>query len=242
MRFSTVLALMALLLVMTVPGKSKDASGSVLDSGSFGIFVNGKRVATETFSVQQQSSGVSTASSQLKEDGTGGAGQSSELQITSNGSIVKYEWRELSPGKSQLTVLPNNEFLIEKIMQGPGEKGAEQPFLMPNTSVVLDNNFFLHRELLAWRYFASSCQAKQAAGRCTPAEFGAIVPQERVSLRVAVQAAGEEKVNIRGTERTLIKLNVKSDQDEWALWVDAGDHFKLMKVIKSGDNTEVLRD
>jgi len=241
-KFSTAFAIIVLFVSGAVPGESKDAPGSVLDSGSFGIFVNGKRVATETFSVQQQATGVSTANSQLKEENTGGAGQSSELQIMSNGSILKYEWRELSPGKSQLTVLPNNEFLIEKIIQGPGEKAAEQPFLMPNTSVVLDNNFFLHRELLAWRYFASSCQAKQGAGRCTAAEFGAIVPQERVSLRVAVQATGEEKVNIRGNERTLIKLNVKSDQDEWALWVDAGDHFKLMKVTKSGDNTEVLRD
>jgi len=239
-KFSTAFALTVLLLTWTIPGASKDAAGSVLDSGSFGIFMNGKRVATETFSVQQ-ASGVSTASSQLKEDGAGGAGQSSELQIMSNGSIVKYEWRELSPGKSQLTVLPNNEFLIEKIIQGPGEKAAEQPFLMPNTSVVLDNNFFLHRELLAWRYLASSCQTKQG-GRCMPAEFGAIVPQERVSVRVAVQATGEEKVNIRGNQRTLVKLNLKSDQDEWGLWVDAADHFKLMKVTKAGETTEVLRD
>ena len=241
MRLSTAFAVTLLLLSRTIPGESKDAAGSVLDSGSFGIFMNGKRVATETFSVQQQASGISTATSQLKEDSVGGAGQSSELQIMSNGSIVKYEWRELSPGKSQLSVLPNNEFLVEKITQSPGEKAAEQPFLMPNTSVVLDNNFFLHRELLAWRYLASSCQTKQG-GRCTPAEFGAIVPQERVSIRVAVQATGEEKVNIRGNERTLVRLNVKSDQDEWALWVDAADHYKLMKVTRAGETTEVVRD
>ncbi|PYV59060.1 MAG: hypothetical protein DMG91_02085 [Acidobacteria bacterium] len=240
MKLSTVSAAILLVLASAISGQSKDTSGSVLDSGSFGIFVNGKRVATESFSVQQQSSGVSIASSQLKEDGTGGAGQTAELQIMSNGTIVKYEWRELSPGKTQLTVLPNNEFLIEKIIQNPGEKAAEQPFLMPNTSVVLDNNFFLHRELLAWRYFASSCQTN--LGKCTPAEFGAIVPQERVSVRVAVQAVGEEKLNIRGNQRTLVRLNVKSDQDEWALWVDATDHYKLMRVIKAGDATEVLRD
>ena len=241
MKFSKVCTVILIFLAGVVPGESKDAAGSMLDSGSFGIFMNGKRVATETFSVQQQGTGVSTATSQLKEDGGTGAGQSSELQILPNGSIVKYEWRELSPGKGQLSVLPNNEFLIEKITQGPGEKAAEQPFLMPNTSVVLDNNFFLHRELLAWRYLASSCQGKQGA-RCIPAEFGAIVPQERVSIRVAMQATGEEKVNIRGSERTLVRLNLKTDQDEWALWLDAADHFKLMRVTKAGETTEVLRD
>jgi len=229
-----------LLVAVGLPCESKDAEKTV-DSGSFGIFISGKRVATETFSVQQLGSGVSTATSQLKEEGGTGATQSSELQINSNGSIVKYEWRELNPGKGQLTVLPNNEFLIEKISQSPGEKAAEQPFLMPNTSLVLDNNFFLHRELLAWRYLASSCQQKEAM-RCMPAQFGAIIPQERVSVRVAVQPSGQEKVTIRGTERTLVRLNVKSDEDQWALWLDAADHFKLIRVTKVGDTTEVVRD
>jgi hypothetical protein len=67
----------AILLVIagTIAVESKDAPASVLDSGSFGIFMNGKRVATETFSVQQLGSGMSTASSQLKEEMPGGPGK-----------------------------------------------------------------------------------------------------------------------------------------------------------------------
>src|SRR5205807_6724149 len=89
--------------------KEKEPVGQMVDSGSFGVFMNGKRVATETFSIQQ-SGGASTTSAQVKEEGGSGASQSSELQITSAGAVIRYEWRELSPGKSALVIVPNNEF------------------------------------------------------------------------------------------------------------------------------------
>ena len=37
-------------------------------------------------------------------------------------------------------------------------KPAEQPFLMPSTTAILDNNFFVHREVLAWRYLGCRLQ------------------------------------------------------------------------------------
>jgi hypothetical protein len=224
------------------PDKDKEATNSMVDSGSFGVFVNGRRVATETFSIHQQSGGVSTVSSQVKEEGGSGASQNSELEMTSAGALVRYEWHEANPGKSQLQVVPNNEFLLEKVTQNPGEKPAEQPFLMPNTSVILDNNFLIHREVLAWRYLASSCEPGSAPLRCGPAEFGVIVPQERLSQRVSVQPVGQEKVMVHGAERQLVRINLKSEGEEWALWLDPQDHYKLIRLVKSGDNAEIVRD
>lgn len=223
-----------------IAADEKPTAGAV-DSGSFGIFVNGRRVATETFSVHAQPGGNSTITSQLKEDG-GAPLQSSELQITSAGVLVHYEWRELGSGKGQLELMPKNDFLVERVTTSPGEKPAEQPFLMPSTSVVLDNNFLIQREILAWRYLASSCVTEKGQMRCTPAQFGAIVPQDRTSARLSVQPVGEEKVTIRGAERQLLRLNLKGDDDEWALWLDPLDHYKLMRVIKTGENSEVVRD
>ena len=165
-----------LLIAGAAVSAGKEPTGQMVDSGSFGVFMNGKRVATETFSIQQ-SGGASTTSAQVKEEGGSGASQSSELQVTSAGAVVRYEWHELSPGKSALVIVPNNEFLIERVTQNPGDKPAEQPFLMPNTSIVLDNNFLIHREVLAWRYLASSCVHDSGPMRCGPAQFGAIVPQ-----------------------------------------------------------------
>ena len=220
----------------------KKPEPQAVDKGSFGIFIKGQRVATETFDIQQQNS-TSSIKSQLKEvAGTDALTQKSDLQITSSGELVRYEWSQSSGGS--LTVLPNNEFLIEKITTPSSSKPAEQPFLMPNTSVILDNNFFIHREVLIWRYLAPNCKPENGSMKCKqePGEFGVLVPQDRASVRVRLELVGEEKVTIHGTERNLLRLNLKSDDFEWALWVDDRDQFKLMRVAIPADNTEVVRD
>jgi hypothetical protein len=53
---------------------------------------------------------------------------------------------------------------------------------------------------------------------------------------------GREKVTIRGQERELLRLNLKVEDSEWALWVDDKDQFKLIKASIPADNTEVVRD
>jgi hypothetical protein len=220
--------------------KSAQAGAQQVDSGSFGVFVKGQRVVTETFDVHQQN-GVSNVKSRLQETGASRPGQHSELQMTSGGELVGYEW---SDGTGSLMVTPNSEFLLEKITSSPGAKPAEQPFLMPNTSAILDNNFFVHRQVLVWRYLATNCQQQNGAFKCQhgPVEFGVLVPQDRTSVRVRMELAGREKVMIRGTERELLRLNLTGEAFSWALWVDEKDNFKLMRVLVADDNTEVVRD
>jgi len=222
--------------------QAKSGAAQKVDSGSFGIFIKGQRVATETFDIQQENS-TSSIKSQLKQvAGSDPVTQKSDLQISSSGELVSYNWSQSSGGS--LTVLPNNEFLIEKITSPSSSKPAEQPFLMPNTSVILDNNFFIHREVLIWRYLATNCKPENGSMKCKqePGEFGVLVPQDRTSVRVRLELVGEEKVTIHGTERNLLRLNLKSDEFEWALWVDDRDQFKLMRVAIPADNTEVVRD
>ena len=212
-----------------------------VDSGSFGVFVKGQRVATETFTIQQQAN-INTVKSQLKETaGDNPASQKSSLEMTANGELLRYEWSQSSGGS--LTVLPNNEFLLEKISPA-SSKPAEQPFLMPNTSAILDNNFFVHREILVWRFLAAACKPEGSGFKCQrdPGDFGVLVPQDRTSMHVRVELVGKEKISIHGTDRDLMRLNLKGDDVDWALWVDEQDHFKLIRVAITADNTEVLRD
>jgi hypothetical protein len=221
--------------------KAKPAGAQEVDSGTFGVFVRGQRVVTETFSVKQENN-VSTVKSQLKEIGSSASsGQKSELEMTGSAELVKYEWGD---GNSSLVVTPNNDFLLEKITPSPGAKPAEQPFLMPSTSAILDNNFFIHREVLAWRYLKTNCQSQGAELRCQkdPGEYGVLVPQDRTSMHVRLELVGREKVNIRGTQRELLRLDLKGEAFSWALWVDDKDQFKLMRVLVPDDNTEVVRD
>jgi len=73
-----------------------------------------------------------------------------------------------------------------------------------------------------------------------PVQFGALNPHARSSMSVTMEFAGREKVTIRGAERELNRLNLKSESSSWALWLD--DQYKLQRILISGDNTEVVRD
>ncbi len=64
------------------------------------------------------------------------------------------------------SVFPNNDFLLEKISTASSPKPAEQPFLMPSTSAILDNNFFVHRQILVWRYLAADCKPEGGNLKC----------------------------------------------------------------------------
>jgi hypothetical protein len=222
--------------------KKDNATNQAVDAGSFGVFIKGQRVVTESFTVQQEN-GNSVVKARLQETGgSGGAVQKSELQMTATGELVRYEWSDGSGGS--LVVTPKDEFLLEKMTAPGSTKPAEQPFLMPNTSAILDNNFFIHREVLAWRYLATNCQTVSGNLKCQqgPLEFGVLVPQDRTSMRVRLELVGREKVTIRGTERELLRLNLQGETFAWSLWVDDQDRFKLVRVAIPDDNTIVLRD
>ena len=61
-------------------------------------------------------------------------------------------------------------------------------------------------------------------------------------MHVRLELVGKEKIQVRGTDRELMRLNLKGDDFVWALWVDELDHFKLIRVAIPADNTEVVRD
>jgi hypothetical protein len=229
------------------PGDKKDKAKPAtvqVDSGSFGVFIKGQRVVTETFNVQQEN-GNSSIKSELKETaGQNATDQKSNLEITPGGELLRYEWSQAAPVASSILVLPNNEFLIEKITASPTAKPAEQPFLMPNTSMILDNNFFIHREVLVWRYLKDDCRPEGAGLKCQkePAEFGVLVPQDRTSMRVRIQLVDKDKITIHGVERALLRLKLSGEAFDWNLWVDDSDQFKLMRVEIPADSTDVVRD
>ncbi len=246
MKSQGALACLAILMAAAVfvHAKEKEPAGQTVDAGSFGVFVNGQRVATESFTILQSSAG-STVNSELREEGSPEkASQDSQMQITAAGELVHYNWHELTPEKTQLELVPTDQFLTERITVTPGQKPAEQPFLLPSSTVVLDNNFFIHRELLAWRYLGQNCKTENGAMQCPagPISFGTIVPQDRISMRVTLEPVGKEKVQIRGSERELPRFNLKFEGGDWAMWLDDQDHYKIIKISILSEKTDIIRD
>jgi hypothetical protein len=221
--------------------KAKQPAAEIVDSGAFGVFTSGARVATETFSIQQNADG-SVISSQFKSaQGEHSAEQTSELQLTPSAELRRYEWTEISPEKMTATVAPNDAFLIEHYTNGADNKTNDQNFLLPASTSILDDYFFVQREVLAWKYLASSCKKDNGALSCPhqKVQFGALNPHARSSMAVAIEFAGREKVNLHGTEREFSKFLMTSDTGDWAFWLD--DQLKLVRLVND-TGTEIVRD
>jgi len=242
------MACLAALLVLgtvtlSVSAKDKEPSSEKVDSGALGIFINGKRVATETFTIQQSPSGSVTTSEFKTEEGLDRADQTSELQLSGSGELKKYEWKELSPGQSQASVLPSENFLTERYSSNPQEKPREQPFLLPASTSILDDYFFIQREVLAWKYLATACRPDKGQIQCPlkqKTQFGTLNPHARSSMLVTLEFAGVEKLSIHGVERDYTRLDLKSEAGDWSLWLD--EQHKLVRILVESDKTEVIRD
>ncbi|HWZ83346.1 MAG TPA: hypothetical protein VNW47_12005 [Terriglobales bacterium] len=223
-----------------VLAKEKETSGQNVDSGSFGVFIKGQRVGTEKFSITQNGNG-SVIRSEFKAEGAAGqALQNSELQLAANGEIRRYEWKEESPGKATSLVVPNDQFLTQKWTAGPDDKPQEQPYLLPAATSILDDYFFVHREILAWKYLGGACSKEKEGLRCPKAQFGTMNPRQHSSAPATMEYLGREKVKIHDAEQELNKLELKSDAGSWLIWLD--EKFKMLRITIPAEGTEVVRD
>ena len=224
--------------------KEKEHEGTLVDSGSFGVFMGTHRVGTETFTIYQTNNG-SVIDSEFKtaEGDKQQSDQSSELHLTAGGELRRYDWKELSPGKAMFWVIPNDQFLTQKWSLSPEEKEREQPYLLPPSTNVLDDYFFVHREVLVWKFLASACKQDKGQVQCPlrqKANFATMNPHQHSSAPGSMQFLGREKVTLKGTERDLNKLELKGEGSTWLLWLD--DQFKVQRILIADENTEVIRD
>ncbi len=222
--------------------KKKDSPEKVVDSGSFGVYNGGHRVATETFSIKQNSQGSVVASQFKSEQGEQKAEQSSELELTPSVELRHYQWKALIPEKVEATVEPSEAFLVERFVVG-AEKQHEQNFLLPSSTSILDDYFFIQREVLAWKYLATSCHQDNKTGLGCPlkqkVQFGTLNPHARSSMSVSMEFAGRDKVTVRGAEQELSHFILRSESGDWAFWLD--DQLKLVRLLADG-GMEVVRD
>ncbi len=238
-----VLGIAGLVSSAAAKDKDKEPSGQAVDSGSFGVFIGSKRMATETFSIRQNADGSSINSEFKSETGEDKAVQSSELLLAVSGELRGYTWTESSPGQSHATVVPNDNFLLERFSRNPQDKVTEQPFMLPASTSILDDYFFIQREVLAWKFLATGCRQAKGGPECQvkqAVQLGTLNPHLRASSPVSMQYSGREKITIHGVEREMIRLDMKSDTGDWALWLD--DQLKLQRILDIADNTEVVRD
>ncbi|HEY3926998.1 MAG TPA: hypothetical protein VGL89_01370 [Candidatus Koribacter sp.] len=238
-RFALVLLLCVSSLPLFAKTKEKDSTTKVVDSGKFGIFVNGNRVGTEAFTVEQTTTGSVTHCDLTIEQGGSKIEQKSDMQLAQNGDLLRYEWKELSPGKAWSVVTPDNSFLLEHLYSGDKGKPFDRPFLMPASTVILDDFFFTHRELLAWRYVGSSCKPGTQCN-LTKTKFGGLIPHTASPIEINIEYKGVEKLPVKGEPTDMTRFDLTVDGVNWMMWMDS--NYKVQRILVPDSNTEVLRD
>lgn len=231
----------ALLVLSALPllAKSKEQA-KIIDSGKFGIFIGGNRVGTESFTIEQTMTGSSTHCDLAIEQGGTKIEQKSDMQLAANGDLLRYEWKEVSPGKGSAVVTPDDKFLLEHLYSGEKSKPFDRPLLLPASTVILDDFFFTHRELLAWRYIGASCKPGEPQCNMPKTKFGGLVPHTATPVLINIEYKGPEKVMIKGSQVELRRFDLDVDGSQWAMWMD--DSYKVQRIFIPENNTEVLRD
>ena len=237
--------LLASLLSLTLAAPllaSKNNPTQNIDEGTFVIYVQGRRIGTEKFTIEQRSDMSVTTSEVRIEDGANKAGISSELQLFPNGDLRHYDWKELSPGKGVTTVDYSESFVIEHVVPSPNEKAQDLTFMIPPSTNVLDDYFFVHRELLLWKYMAAACAVAQDKTKCPlpKQQLGVFVPRQQVTALISVEYKGKEKISLKGTQVELDRFDITGELGEWNLWMD--NNRKLVRVVMPSDSTEVVRE
>lgn len=232
-----------LLMAMSVLATDKPKERkSTVDSGSFGIYINGKRVGTEKFTIDQlPDEGIVTADIDV-EDGANKSEQSSELRVGADGNLKSYKWHSTLPTREESIVEPKDEFLMEHVTTAE-QKKRDVPYVLPLSTVILDDNFFSQRELLIWRYLATGCLPQNGQLRCAPSHFGILIPHQHSAGSTVIQLIGRDKVTVKGAERELNKVQMDTDGILWLIWVDDPEnHYKVIKMSIPSSNVEVIRD
>ena len=109
------------------------------------------------------------------------------------------------------------------------------PTCCPSSTSILDDYFFIHREVLAWKFLAQP--ANRTKGMCSAqlkqrAQFGTMNPHQHSSAPLSAEFLGREKVTLKNGPQELIKLELKYEAGTWQLWLD--DQFKVMRMLVVG--------
>src|SRR5262249_41167659 len=115
----------AILLVSSSAFAGDQKASSIVDSGQLSVIANGKKVATEDFTMQQGADGSSVTSRLTFDDGKSKAQQESELELGADGAIRKYTWQEKEPGRARLVAeAQEKRFIVVHMKENDG--GAAQ--------------------------------------------------------------------------------------------------------------------
>jgi hypothetical protein len=199
------------------------------DSGIFRIRSDGKEVGQEKFTIRWEGDLLKAdADIELKVAQNPPAKLHTELVVNSAGNMVSYRAARAGSGP-QKEIAVTQEGKVAICEEKGGNVSESTPVLIEPGFVLLDTNIFHHFEFLAARLL----------GNNAPAEIPVLIPQERVSGTIKVQAVGKETLKDGKKKIVVSRFQLDSGQVKISVWFD--DAGRLYKISVPQTKAEVTR-
>jgi hypothetical protein len=201
------------------------------EEGRFGIYVDGKEIGEEKYSIQGSSDSYHSESVVVfKNPGPMSQEVKIETQLTMDENYMPRSYRVRSSiggilRENEGTFVPGQATFKYLVNGTPHQSGL----LLDDYYVILDANVF-HHFIFVGRLveFGNSIQS-----------LDVVIPQEMDSGVLKIRDTGPEKIAVRGKKKELNHLKVDSGKLQMDLWVD--DQRFLYKIALPAKNIEVIR-
>jgi hypothetical protein len=203
------------------------------EEGQFSIYIAGKEIGREKFSIQSSSDSVTSSSTvSFRYPGNKRQTVTIETELTMDDRLVPrtYQLRtdvEGQKGAMKATFVPG-QAAFEYLAAGSFRKSG---LLVGNQYTILDTNVFHHFIFIARLFDFQSGQNLQSRE--------VIIPQELDKGTLKIRDVGLEKISIKGKNRDLHHLKADSGTVQIDLWID--DQHMLYKIALTAKGIEVVR-
>jgi hypothetical protein len=205
----------------------------VNEEGRFEIFVNGKQIGQEKFSIQNSPGSIrSNSVATFRNPDKGGQSVRIESQLNMDNQYMPQTYKvqtdiDGQKGLVEGTFVPGRATFEYALNGAPRKSGL----LVDDYYVLMDTNVFHHFIFVGRLFdFNDSDQAQS---------LDVVIPQELDTGVLIIRDAGIQKTSVRGKEKKLHHLKVDSGKLRIDLWVDE-QHF-LQKISLPEKNIEVIR-
>ena len=227
---SKALQVCAAVLLLLAPGYAAEQKN---EQGQFNIYMAGKEIGREKFSIRTSGDTVSSSSTlTFREPGPRHRNIKIETELSMNGKFVPltYQLRTDVDGKKGALkgVFGSGQAAFEYISSADARKAG---LMVGGGCLMLDTNVFHHFIFVARLFDLDSKDELQS--------IEVVVPQEVSNGLLKISNDGTETISVLGKKRELHHLKANTGSAQVDLWVD--DQHVLYKIALPASRLEVLR-
>jgi hypothetical protein len=203
------------------------------EEAQFSIYVAGKEIGREKFSIQSSGDSVSSTSIlTFRDPGNSGQNVKMETELSMDSKFVPRTYKLRTDVNGQKGIVRGTfapgQVTFEYESGGNAKKTG---LLVGDSYLMLDTNIFHHFIFVARLFDFESKEKSQS--------IEVIIPQQLENGLLKVSDAGLEKISVRGKSRELHHLKADSGSVQVDLWID--NQRVLYKIALPAKKLEVIR-